>query len=74
MLHLKISFILTFKMVPGNITYHLLILFVGPKQRTYGTETVVNVPVSVLGLIRDGTETGAHLVNTCQGYLSPDSQ
>ena len=41
---------------------HLLILFVGPKRRSYGTETVVNVPVSVPGPILDDTETGAHLI------------
>ena len=47
------------------ITYHLLILFVGPKRRSYGTETVINVPVSVPGPIglRNGTETGTHRHN-----------
>ena len=44
----------------SNITFRLLILFVGLKRRSYGTETVFNVPVSVPGPIRDGAETGAH--------------
>ena len=46
----------------------------GPKRRSYGTETVVNVPVSVPGPIRDGTETGAHRTRVGAPEINQNNQ